>query len=64
MMNPTRMKLIYLEPLVDPRIQILKSEIVDNPDAPFVASFSSRGPSTYMYDIIKVSILLLNYIST
>ncbi|KAM0009193.1 putative cucumisin [Helianthus debilis subsp. tardiflorus] len=48
----------------DPRVQIFKSETVDNPDAPLVASFSSRGPSIFMYDIIKVSFLLSNYIST
>ncbi|KAJ0727148.1 putative cucumisin [Helianthus annuus] len=49
---------------IDPRVQIFKSETVDNPDAPLVASFSSRGPSIFMYDIIKVSFLLSNYIST
>ncbi|MFS7960063.1 putative cucumisin [Helianthus anomalus] len=62
--NDLNLVKIFKDSTIDPRVQILKSETVDNPDAPFVASFSSRGPSTYMYDIIKVSILLLNYIST
>ncbi|KAI3763590.1 hypothetical protein L2E82_13547 [Cichorium intybus] len=36
-----------------PKAQIFKSEAINNPDAPLVASFSSRGPSRFISDIIK-----------
>ncbi|KAL4587022.1 hypothetical protein LXL04_011671 [Taraxacum kok-saghyz] len=39
-----------------PKVQIFKSEDITNQVAPHVASFSSRGPSIYIYDIIKPDI--------
>ncbi|KAJ0727142.1 putative cucumisin [Helianthus annuus] len=62
--NDLNLVKIFKKSTIDPRVQIFKSETVDNPDAPLVASFSSRGPSIFTYDIIKVSFLLSNYIST
>uniref|UniRef100_A0A251T5M9 Putative peptidase S8, subtilisin-related protein n=1 Tax=Helianthus annuus TaxID=4232 RepID=A0A251T5M9_HELAN len=41
----------------EPLVQILRSEPVDNPGAPFVAPFSSRGPRIYMHDMIKPDII-------
>lgn len=38
----------------DPRVNILKSEVIKNPAAPAVASFSARGPNLILPDIIKV----------
>ncbi|GKE43865.1 subtilisin-like protease SBT4.3 [Tanacetum coccineum] len=38
---------------LNPEAKILKSEAIRNPDAPFVASDSSRGPSIYFPDLIK-----------
>ncbi|CAG7872979.1 unnamed protein product [Brassica rapa] len=40
----------------DPRGTILRSKTVKDNDAPFVASFSSRGPNTLFSDIMKVYI--------
>ncbi|KAK1425821.1 hypothetical protein QVD17_21182 [Tagetes erecta] len=40
-----------------PHVKILRSESVDNLRALFAASFSSRGPSRYMYDIIKPDVI-------
>ncbi|KAD4983178.1 hypothetical protein E3N88_19849 [Mikania micrantha] len=37
----------------EPERPILKSEALRNPDAPFVASFSGRGSSRFISDIIK-----------
>ncbi|KAD4983186.1 hypothetical protein E3N88_19857 [Mikania micrantha] len=37
----------------EPKVRILKSEAIHNPDAPIVASFSARGPSGFISDIIK-----------
>ncbi|GJZ76356.1 hypothetical protein Tco_0641028, partial [Tanacetum coccineum] len=39
--------------IMNPEAKILKSEAIKNPDAPFVASDSSRGPSMYFPDLIK-----------
>nr|GEU40379.1 subtilisin-like protease SBT4.9 isoform X2 [Tanacetum cinerariifolium] len=36
-----------------PKVQILKSEVVHNSDARLVATFSSRGPSKFVPNIIK-----------
>ncbi|KAL7603682.1 hypothetical protein Lser_V15G14780 [Lactuca serriola] len=36
-----------------PQVQIFKSQAIYNPAAPLVASFSSRGPSKFISDIIK-----------
>ncbi|GKA82158.1 subtilisin-like protease SBT4.3 [Tanacetum coccineum] len=41
---------------LNPEAKILKSEAIRNPDAPFVASDSSRGPSIYFPDLIKPDI--------
>lgn len=38
----------------EPKVQIFKSEPINNPHAPFVTSFSSRGHGRFMADIIKV----------
>ncbi|GJZ10346.1 subtilisin-like protease SBT4.3 [Tanacetum coccineum] len=43
----------YIDSTTEPRVQILKSEAIHNPGAPFVALFSSRGPSIFMPDIVK-----------
>ncbi|CAF1997607.1 unnamed protein product [Brassica oleracea] len=40
----------------DPRGTILRSKTVKDNDAPFVASFSSRGPNTLFKDIMKPDI--------
>ncbi|XP_009101347.2 subtilisin-like protease SBT4.2 isoform X1 [Brassica rapa] len=40
----------------DPRGTILRSKTVKDNDAPFVASFSSRGPNTLFSDIMKPDI--------
>ncbi|KAK9050275.1 hypothetical protein SSX86_030755 [Deinandra increscens subsp. villosa] len=39
------------------KAQILKSVAINNPRAPFVASFSARGPSIFMSDIIKPDVI-------
>ncbi|KAK9050968.1 hypothetical protein SSX86_027593 [Deinandra increscens subsp. villosa] len=39
------------------KVQILKSVAINNPHAPFVASFSARGPSIFMSDIIKPDVI-------
>nr|KAJ0209040.1 hypothetical protein LSAT_V11C400160470 [Lactuca sativa] len=36
-----------------PQVQIFKSQAIYNPAAPLIASFSSRGPSKFIPDIIK-----------
>ncbi|KAK9050971.1 hypothetical protein SSX86_027596 [Deinandra increscens subsp. villosa] len=41
----------------DAKVQILKSVAVNNPHAPFVASFSARGPSIFLSDIIKPDVI-------
>ncbi|KAJ0490883.1 putative cucumisin [Helianthus annuus] len=41
----------------EPLVQILRSEPIDNPGAPFVAPFSSRGPGIYIHDMIKPDII-------
>ncbi|XP_071705970.1 subtilisin-like protease SBT4.3 [Rutidosis leptorrhynchoides] len=39
------------------RVQILKSEVIEVPDAPRVALFSSRGPHRFLLDIIKPDVI-------
>ncbi|KAL7604220.1 hypothetical protein Lser_V15G14936 [Lactuca serriola] len=39
-----------------PKVQIFKSEAINHQVAPLVASFSSRGPSKFIFDIIKPDI--------
>lgn len=46
----------------DPQGTILKSEAINNPAAPLVALFSSRGPNLILPDIIKVYDFLVTYI--
>ncbi|MFS8003645.1 putative cucumisin [Helianthus anomalus] len=41
----------------EPKVQIFKSETVNNTGAPFVASFSSRGPSRSLHDLIKPDVI-------
>ncbi|KAK9064438.1 hypothetical protein SSX86_015820 [Deinandra increscens subsp. villosa] len=41
----------------EPQVQILKSEAINNPGAPFIASFSARGPSIFIPDIIKPDVI-------
>ncbi|CAH1421351.1 unnamed protein product [Lactuca virosa] len=43
----------YQNSSIKPKVQIFKSEAINNQVAPLVASFSSRGPSRFIYDIIK-----------
>ncbi|PWA62051.1 subtilisin-like protease SBT4.3 [Artemisia annua] len=43
----------YIDSTTEPKVQILKSEAIHNPGAPFVAVFSARGPSTFIPDIVK-----------
>ncbi len=38
----------------DPKVTILKSEVVKDGDAPKVAYFSSQGPNAFAPDILKV----------
>ncbi|KAL4586886.1 hypothetical protein LXL04_011533 [Taraxacum kok-saghyz] len=47
----------YLNSTQKPKIKIFKSEAIKNPDAPFVAPFSSRGPSKFISGIIKPDIM-------
>ncbi|KAL6204524.1 hypothetical protein ACLB2K_021791 [Fragaria x ananassa] len=46
----------YMNSTRDPRVNILKSEVIKNPAAPAVASFSARGPNLILPDIIKPDI--------
>ncbi|KAK9940638.1 hypothetical protein M0R45_017288 [Rubus argutus] len=46
----------YMNSTRDPRVNILKSEVIKNPAAPLVASFSARGPNLILPNIIKPDI--------
>ncbi|KAM5583482.1 subtilisin-like protease SBT4.3 [Rosa sericea] len=46
----------YMNSTRDPRATILRSEVINDPAAPIVASFSSRGPNPITPDIIKPDI--------
>ncbi|XP_021833688.1 subtilisin-like protease SBT4.3 [Prunus avium] len=46
----------YMNSTRDPQGTILKSEAINNPAAPLVALFSSRGPNLILPDIIKPDI--------
>ncbi|KAM5583483.1 subtilisin-like protease SBT4.6 [Rosa sericea] len=46
----------YMNSTRDPRVNIIKSEVIKNPAAPAVASFSARGPNLILPDIIKPDI--------
>ncbi|KFK27428.1 hypothetical protein AALP_AA8G381300 [Arabis alpina] len=46
----------YMKSTKDPKATVLKSEEISNQKAPLVASFSSRGPSTIVSDILKPDI--------
>ncbi|GJU78731.1 subtilisin-like protease SBT4.3 [Tanacetum coccineum] len=51
--NDLNLVRIYHSYNTDPKVQILKSEAVHNSDARLVATFSSRGPSKFVPNIIK-----------
>ncbi|XP_010262905.2 PREDICTED: subtilisin-like protease SBT4.3 [Nelumbo nucifera] len=53
--NGEKLKL-YLNSTRNPQAKILKSEAIHDSSAPVVASFSSRGPSVIIPDIIKPDI--------
>ncbi|CAH8280203.1 unnamed protein product [Arabidopsis lyrata] len=46
----------YMNSTKDPKATVLKSEEISNQTAPLVASFSSRGPSSIVSDILKPDI--------
>ncbi|GMY10997.1 subtilisin-like protease SBT4.3 [Fagus crenata] len=46
----------YLNSTKDPKVTILKSEVVKDGDAPKVAYFSSQGPNAFAPDILKPDI--------
>ncbi|KAG7534798.1 Peptidase S8/S53 domain [Arabidopsis thaliana x Arabidopsis arenosa] len=46
----------YMNSTKDPKATVLKSEEISNQTAPIVASFSSRGPSSIVSDILKPDI--------
>ncbi|CAH2069450.1 unnamed protein product [Thlaspi arvense] len=48
--------LSYMNSTKEPKATILKSEEISNQRAPLVVSFSSRGPSTIVSDILKPDI--------
>ncbi|CAH1434877.1 unnamed protein product [Lactuca virosa] len=54
-LNKNDMNLVktYQNNTKKPKVRISKSEAINNPASPLVASFSSRGPSKFIYDIIK-----------
>lgn len=57
--NASPSLLVFVCVCRDPKATVLKSEEISNQTAPLVVSFSSRGPSTIVSDILKVMILLL-----
>ncbi|KAI3497645.1 hypothetical protein L1887_33099 [Cichorium endivia] len=54
-LNTNDMNLVktYQNSSKKPKVQIFKSDAINDPDAPLVASFSSRGPSKLISGIIK-----------
>ncbi|XP_068339137.1 subtilisin-like protease SBT4.6 [Pyrus communis] len=46
----------YMNSTRNPRANILRSEVIKDPSAPTVASYSSRGPNRFFPDIIKPDI--------
>ncbi|KAL4586883.1 hypothetical protein LXL04_011528 [Taraxacum kok-saghyz] len=54
-MNKNEMNLVksYQKSTKEPKVQTYRSEAIYDPQAPLIASFSSRGPCEFIGDIIK-----------